>query len=95
MGLTDDEAMTLMMDRTFQEREEAVAKVQRAKLSSCQLTTYFTGYREWKRLRAAAEVKEGKSFNAGAFNERALREGALPMKTLERVLGLEQTAARQ
>ena len=95
MGLTDDEAMTLMMDRTFQEREEAVAKVQRAKLSSCQLTTYFTGYSEWKRLRAAAEVKEGKSFNAGAFNERALREGALPMKTLERVLGLEQTAARQ
>ena len=95
MGLTDDEAMTLMMDRTFQEREEAVAKVQRAKLSSCQLTTYFTGYSEWKRLRAAAEVKEGKSFNAGAFNERALREGALPMQTLERVLGLEQTAARQ
>jgi uncharacterized protein (DUF885 family) len=95
MGLTDDEAMTLMMDRTFQEREEAVAKVQRAKLSSCQLTTYFTGYSEWKRLRAAAEVKEGKPFNAGAFNERALREGALPMKTLERVLGLEQTAARQ
>ena len=94
MGLTDDEAMTLMMDRTFQEREEAVAKVQRAKLGSCQLPTYFTGYSEWKRLRAAAEVKEGKAFNAGAFNERALREGALPMKTLERVLGLEQTAAR-
>lgn len=89
MGLTDDEAMKLMMDRTFQEKEEATAKVQRAKLGSCQLPTYFTGYSEWKRLRAAAEQKQGKDFKAGAFNEKALREGALPMKTLGALLGLQ------
>ncbi|MGO9241771.1 MAG: DUF885 domain-containing protein [Bryobacteraceae bacterium] len=88
MNLTDDEAMALMMGRTFQEREEAVAKVQRAKLASCQLPTYFTGYTEWKRLRAAAERQAGKSFQAGAFHERALREGALPMKSLATVMGL-------
>ena len=95
MGLTDEQAMELMMGRTFQEKEEAVAKVQRAKLASCQLPTYFTGYSEWRRLRAEAEAKEGKSFRAGAFNERALREGALPMNTLERVMGLrEEPSAR-
>ena len=89
MGLTDDDAMALMMGKTFQEKEEATAKVQRAKLGSCQLPTYFTGYTEWKRLRAAAEQKQGKDFNAGVFNERALREGALPMKTLGTLLGLQ------
>ena len=89
MGLTDDEAMKLMIEKTFQEKEEATAKVQRAKLSSCQLPTYYTGYSEWKRLRAAAEQKEGTNFKAGTFNERALREGALPMKTLGALLGLQ------
>jgi uncharacterized protein (DUF885 family) len=94
MGLTDDDAMALMMGRTFQEKEEAVAKVQRAKLGSCQLPTYFTGYSEWKRLRAAAQQKEGKAFQAGAFHERALREGALPMKSLATVLDLPSVELR-
>jgi uncharacterized protein (DUF885 family) len=89
MGLTDDQALALMMGKAFQEKEEATAKVQRAKLGSCQLPTYFTGYSEWKRLRGLAEQKEGKNFKAGAFNERALREGALPMKTLGVLLGLQ------
>jgi uncharacterized protein (DUF885 family) len=89
MGLTDDDALALMMGKTFQEKEEATAKVQRAKLGSCQLPTYFTGYSEWKRLRSLAEQKQGKGFKAGVFNEKALREGALPMKTLGVLLGLQ------
>ena len=89
MGLTDDEAMALMIGKTFQEHEEASAKVQRAKLGSCQLPTYYTGYMEWKRLRAAAEAKEGAAFKAGAFHEKALREGALPMNTLFKRMGLQ------
>lgn len=89
MGLTDNDALDLMMGKAFQEKEEATAKVQRAKLGSCQLPTYFTGYSEWKRLRSLAEQKQGKDFKAGAFNEKALREGALPMKTLGVLLGLQ------
>jgi uncharacterized protein (DUF885 family) len=89
MGLTDQEALALMMDQTFQEREEAVAKVQRAKLGACQLTTYFTGYTEWKRLRELARQKQGAGFAPAAFHERALAEGALPMNTLGKLLGLE------
>ena len=89
MGLTDDDAMALMMGKTFQEKEEATAKVQRAKLGSCQLPTYYTGYSEWKRLRAAAEQKLGKDFKPGLFHAKALREGALPMKTLGALLGLQ------
>lgn len=85
-GMTDEEAMKLMLERTFQEKEEAVAKLQRAKLSSCQLPTYFAGYRAWKELRKAAQAKPG--FQAGEFHRRALQAGALPLGSLRKVLGL-------
>ena len=84
-GMTGEEAMALMMTQTFQEREEAAAKWQRAQLSSCQLPTYYTGYREFKRLREALERKPG--FSLKEFHEQALRAGALPMRTLSELLG--------
>ncbi|WP_321478343.1 DUF885 domain-containing protein [uncultured Paludibaculum sp.] len=94
MGMTDDEAMRLMLEKTFQEKEEATAKLQRAKLSSCQLPTYFAGYRAWKQLRAAAEKTDGAKFVAGEFHRKALAAGALPMPTLGRLLGYSGGAAR-
>ncbi len=87
-GMTDEEAMKLMVERTFQEKEEAVAKLQRAKLSSCQLPTYFAGYRAWKQLRAAAEKKAGAGFKPGEFHQKALGEGNLPVASVARILGV-------
>ena len=43
MGMTTDEAITFMVDGGFQERGEAIAKDERARLSSTQLSTYFLG----------------------------------------------------
>lgn len=88
MGMTDEEAMELMIRRTFQEKEEAQAKLRRAKLSSCQLPTYFAGFQAWKRLRAAAEKHEGAQFRPGEFHRRALLAGALPVPALAAVLGI-------
>ena len=65
MGMSDEEAMKLMLERTFQEKEEASAKLQRAKLGACQLPTYFAGYRGWTRLRAAAGEEGGREVLAG------------------------------
>ncbi|WP_344655037.1 DUF885 domain-containing protein [Catenulispora subtropica] len=45
-GMTEDEAMALMMDRGFQEEGEAAGKWRRALLSSAQLSTYYVGYTE-------------------------------------------------
>jgi uncharacterized protein (DUF885 family) len=42
-GMTSDEAVELMVEGAFQERSEAVAKDERARLSSTQLSTYFLG----------------------------------------------------
>jgi hypothetical protein len=51
MNMTDDEAMSFMMNDAFQTRAEAEGKLQRAKLSSTQLPTYYVGTSEWWRLR--------------------------------------------
>ncbi|HEX2756290.1 MAG TPA: DUF885 family protein, partial [Candidatus Limnocylindrales bacterium] len=42
-GMTEDEAVSLMIDGAFQEEAEARAKYNRARLSSTQLSTYFVG----------------------------------------------------
>ncbi len=42
-GMTEEEAVGLMVDGGFQERSEAVKKYERARLTSTQLSTYFVG----------------------------------------------------
>ncbi len=42
-GMTEGEAVSLMVDDGFQERSEAVTKYERARLTSTQLCTYFVG----------------------------------------------------
>ena len=84
--MTDDQAMELMEKQTFQEHEEAVAKLQRAKLSSTQLPTYFTGWRDWLRVREAVKKQQGSSFTLHDFHDRALKEGGVPLPVLGRLL---------
>ena len=85
-GMTDQQAIDLMINDTFQEKEEAEKKLQRAKLSSCQLPTYFVGWRAWDQLRDAYRKSKGAAFQLAEFHERALKEGALPMPLLRSVL---------
>jgi uncharacterized protein (DUF885 family) len=87
MGMTDEQAIDLMTKTAFQEREEAEAKLQRAKLSSVQLPTYFVGWRDWHRLRARYG-EQHRPFSLKEFNERALRAGAVPLPVLARLLSL-------
>jgi uncharacterized protein (DUF885 family) len=85
MGMTDREAIDLMIGGAFQEREEAEGKLQRAKLSSAQLPTYFVGWRGWHRVRQ--RYSEGRSeFDVREFNESAFRSGAVPLPVMARLL---------
>ncbi len=80
MGMTEEQAMDLMLNQTYQEREEAVGKWQRAQLSSCQLPMYFLGYQGWLDTRKAV---------GGApadFHNRALAEGAVRLPSLATLL---------
>ena len=85
MGMSDQEALGLMTKKAYQETEEATAKLQRAKLTSCQLPTYYAGVRGW----LAARDSYAKRFGGRSqkqFREAALREGAVPLPELERLL---------
>jgi uncharacterized protein (DUF885 family) len=84
--MTDEQAMQLMERDTFQEHEEAVAKLQRAKLSSVQLPTYFVGWRDWLRVRDLAQKTERAKFNLHDFHDKVLREGAVPLPVLARLV---------
>ncbi len=84
--MTDDQAMELMEKQTFQEHEEAVAKLQRAKLSSAQLPTYFAGWRDWLRVREAVKQSQGAKFSLKDFHDRALKEGGVPLPVLANLL---------
>ena len=84
-NMTDDQAMELMEKSTFQEHEEAVAKLQRAKLSSTQLPTYFAGWRDWLRVRQHVKANTP-AFNLHDFHDRALKEGPVPLPALAQLL---------
>lgn len=86
MNMTDDEAVRFLMDDAFQTRAEAEGKLQRAKLSSTQLPTYFVGTIAWWRLRKEYESAKGKDFTLAGFHDRALDEGALPVPWLKDIL---------
>jgi uncharacterized protein (DUF885 family) len=86
MGMTDGEAMDLMTRSTYQETEEATAKLQRAKLSSCQLPTYYAGYKGWLAVREQFRARRGAAFGLKEFHEAALKQGAVPLPVLDRLL---------
>jgi uncharacterized protein (DUF885 family) len=86
MGMTDQQALDLMIKDTYQEKEEATAKLQRAKLSSCQLPTYFAGWKGWLQVRDRYQQKQGSNFSLKEFHERALKESAVPLPMLENLL---------
>ncbi|MFT3913193.1 MAG: DUF885 domain-containing protein [Anaeromyxobacteraceae bacterium] len=85
-GMTRDAAMKLMTETAFQEEREAAAKWVRAELTSAQLSTYFVGYQEHADLRAYAEKKLGKKFDARAYHDQLLSYGAPPVRIVRALM---------
>jgi uncharacterized protein (DUF885 family) len=86
LNMSDEEALDLMEKQTFQEHEEAVEKLQRAKLSSCQLPTYYAGWNSWLEVRDEYRQKHGANLDLTAFHDAALKEGAVPLSGLAALL---------
>jgi uncharacterized protein (DUF885 family) len=86
LGMTDQEALDLMQNQTFQEKEEATEKLQRAKLSSAQLPMYFAGWAGWLKAREDYQKAKGAAYNLTTFNDSALHEGAVPLPALSKLL---------
>ena len=79
-GMTEEEAMQLMVEGAFQEESEAAGKWVRAQLTSAQLSTYFVGYQEHADLRAEWERLQGDSFSSRKFHDQVLSYGSPPVQ---------------
>jgi len=76
-GITEEEAMKLLVEEAFQEEREAAGKWTRARLTAAQLSTYFVGYLELVDLRRAVETALGDRFDLKAYHDRVLSFGSL------------------
>lgn len=80
--MTDEQAMELLVGRGYQTEAEAFGKVQRAKQSSCQLSTYFVGRTAFYRLRQSVQRARADKFDLQEFHEQVLNCGTIPVKYL-------------
>lgn len=87
-AMSEDEAMSLMMDEGFQEDGEAAGKWTRARLTSAQLSTYFVGAAEHNDIRDAWAARRGEITDWRAYHDKVLSYGSPPAKFVRRMLGL-------
>lgn len=84
-GMTEAEAMALMMERGHQEEGEAVGKWRRAQLTSAQLSTYFVGYTEVADLARALKAARPDATERQRHDE-MLAHGSPPARLLHQVV---------
>ncbi|MGO9113500.1 MAG: DUF885 domain-containing protein [Thermoguttaceae bacterium] len=80
--MTDEEALSLLVDQAYQSEGEARLKIIRAKQSSCQLSTYYVGRTAMCRLRESIQTEMGDKFDLGRYHEAVLDQGSVPVKYL-------------
>jgi uncharacterized protein (DUF885 family) len=90
--MSDEEAMSLLVDQAYQSEGEARLKIIRAKQTSCQLSTYYVGRTAMCRLRESIQTEMGDRFDLARYHEAVLDLGSVPVKYLpelvrERLMG--------
>lgn len=86
--MSKDDAIRLLTKEAFQQAAEAAGKWKRVSVSSVQLTSYFTGYKEIIDLREAYKKQQGKDYRLKTFNEKFLSYGSAPVKYIRQAWGL-------
>ncbi len=87
-GMTEQDAMALMMNEGFQEEGEAAGKWRRACLTSTQLSTYYVGNLEVSGIRRAWDEKHAGGGNLESFHNQLLEFGSPPPKHVRELMGL-------
>jgi uncharacterized protein (DUF885 family) len=87
-GMTEAEAMSLMIDRGHMEEGEAAGKWRRAQLTSAQLSTYYVGHQEVRRVVRDLRARQPGS-GERAVHDAVLAHGSPPPRHLRTLLGLE------
>jgi len=85
-GMSEQQAMRLMMDEGFQEQSEAAGKWRRACLTSAQLPTYYVGATALLQLRTDYQKKNGPVRDWRAFHDRMLSFGSPPPRYMRELM---------
>ena len=88
-GMTEKEAMDLMMNEGFQEDGEAAGKWRRACLTSTQLSTYYVGNTEINGIRRAYESKAGGKVDMKSMHDAMISFGSPAPKYVKELMGLQ------
>jgi uncharacterized protein (DUF885 family) len=86
LGMSEAEAMDLLVRQAFQTRSEAIEKWRRVQLSSVQLTSYFSGYSEIMELREQRKQALGPRFVLKDFHEQFLSYGSAPVRVIKELM---------
>jgi len=86
-GMTEEEAMAMMMNDGYQEDGEAAGKWRRATLTSTQLSTYFVGASEVEDIRVSYEAAN-KKVDLKKLHDTMLSFGSPPAKYVKRMMKL-------
>ena len=85
-GMTQAQAMDLLVRQAFQTNAQASEKWRRVQLSSVQLTSYFSGYSEIMELREQRKQALGPRFVLKDFHEQFLSYGNAPVKVIKELM---------
>lgn len=84
--MTKEQAMDLLTHEAFQQQAEAEGKWKRVTLTSVQLCSYYTGFKEICDLREEYKKKMGDKFKLKDFHEKFLSYGSSPVKYIKQMM---------
>ncbi|WP_258136932.1 DUF885 domain-containing protein [Mucilaginibacter phenanthrenivorans] len=85
-NMQQQDAIKLLTREAFQQQAEAEGKWKRVSVSSVQLDSYYTGYREIMDLREAYKKKLGDKYKLKEFNEKFLSYGSTPVRYIKEAM---------
>jgi len=85
-NMTKEAAIKFLTTEAFQQQAEAEGKWKRVTVSSVQLTSYFSGYKEIVALREEYKKKMGDKYKLKDFNEKFLSFGSAPVKYIKEAM---------
>jgi uncharacterized protein (DUF885 family) len=92
---SEQDAMNLLTREAFQAQQEATEKWRRVRLTSVQLTSYFSGYSAIYDLRERLKRERGERFDLKAFHEEFLSYGNAPVKVIRELMEAAPPAASE
>ena len=92
-NMQQPDALKLLTREAFQQKAEAEGKWKRVSVSSVQLDSYFTGYKEIMDLRDAYKKKLGDKYKLKEFNEKFLSYGSAPVRYIKESMMTVKTGA--